>query len=214
LGKKKKILNKNFREIESRFLKEDNRMIILGKSLSKKTFLKGGLISLILVFMLFSCASSPKEFDPNITDPQMVVDPDTIRLGVAKLTKTQIVFRGKGFQPEDSVFIELLDVKKKGQVANIPIADGNVDQKGYFTAKVGTLVKVSELLRAKIGSNEKMENIIIVTQPPMPEGVYRARAVSMESDKKAECNLTVKGPSILDRIKDWIGCILGKIVKK
>ena len=76
------------------------------------------------------------------------------------------------------------------------------------------LVKVSELLRAKIGSNEKMETIIIVTQPPMPEGVYTAKATSMESDLTAECQLVVKGPSLMDRFKDWIGGLLGKIVKK
>ena len=189
-------------------------MIKMKKRSSDKTCLNLGLLSFILVFMFIGCASSPKEFDPNSAGPQLIVEPDTIRLGVAKLTKTKIVFRGKGFQPEDSVFIKLLGVKKGDTVVDIPLADGNVDQKGFFSAKVETLVKVSELLRAKLGSNKKMENIIIITQPPVAEGVYTARAVSMESDKKAECKLVVKGPSILDRIKDWIGCLLGKIVKK
>lgn len=41
-----------------------------------------------------------------------------------------------------------------------------------------------------------------------------ARAVSMESDNKAECQLLLKGPSVLDRFKDWMGKILGKIVKE
>ena len=59
-----------------------------------------------------------------------------------------------------------------------------------------------------------METIIIITNPPMPAGVYTARAVSMLSDKKAECSLKVKGPSVIDRVKDWLGIKLGKIVKK
>jgi hypothetical protein len=59
-----------------------------------------------------------------------------------------------------------------------------------------------------------MENIIIITRPPMPVGTYRSKAVSMLSDREAECILKVKGPSLIDRIKDWIGAKLGKIVKK
>lgn len=144
----------------------------------------------------------------------MIVEPSTIRLGVATLTKTSIVFRGKDFDPGDSVFINLTGVKKKDKVVDIPIADGNVDKNGDFTAKVGTLAKVGELLRAQIGENKKMKTIIIVTQPPIPEGVYTAKAVSMESDKTAECKLQVKGPSMIDRLKDWLGVMLGKIQKE
>ena len=189
-------------------------MITLKEWLSNETCLRGGLISLVVVFMFIGCASSPKDFDDAIKGPQMIVEPETIRLGIAKLKDTEIVFKGKGFQPEDSVFIELLGVKQNDKTVNIPVADGNVDKNGYFAAKVSILVKVSELLRAKIGSNEKMETIIIVTQPPMPEGVYTAKATSMESDLTAECQLVVKGPSFMDRFKDWIGGLLGKIVKK
>lgn len=184
------------------------------KCISGGMILRGGLLLFVLIFMFVGCASSPKQFDPKVTGPQIVVDPDTIRLGVAKIMKTQIVFRGKGFEPDDSVFITLLSVKKKDKVLDVPVADGNVDKNGFFTAKVGTLAKVGELLRAKIGSNEKMENVIIISQPAIPEGVYTARAVSMESDRKAECKLEIKGPSLLDRLKDWIGGKLGKIQKK
>ena len=59
-----------------------------------------------------------------------------------------------------------------------------------------------------------MENIIVVTQPPMPAGTYTAKAVSMDSDKKAECKLTVREPSAMDRFKDWMGVQMGKIEKK
>jgi hypothetical protein len=189
-------------------------MDTIAKWFSNEACVKGWLISLVVIFMFIGCASSPKQFDPKITGPQMIVEPGTIRLGIAKLKDTEIVFRGKGFQPEDSVFIKLLDVKKGDKVVDIPVADGNVNSDGSFTAKVGILPKINELLNAQIGSDEEMETIIIVTQPPIASGVYTARAVSMESDLTAECQLVVKDPSLLDRLKDWIGGLLGKIVKK
>jgi hypothetical protein len=182
--------------------------------LSKDSLVKAGLISFVFIFMIIGCASSPKEFDPNTTGPQMIVEPDTIRLGVARMKDMKIVFRGKGFQPEDSIFVKLLGVDKNGEKTDVPVADGNVDENGYFKAEVGILVKITELLRAKLGSNEKMENIVIITQPPIPAGTYTAQAVSMESEKEAQCELVIKGPSLLDRLKDWIGGLLGKIQKK
>ena len=184
------------------------------KYLATALFHNGGLFFFIVIFMFAGCATAKKEFDPNVTGPQMIVEPETIRLGVAKLMGTEIVFRGKGFEPDDSVFVQLLGVEKKGERVDIPIADGNVDQKGSFTAKVGMITKLTDLLRAKTGMNDKMESVLIITQPPIPEGVYTARAVSMESDRKAECKLTIKGPSCIDSIKDWIGGLMGKIEKK
>ena len=184
------------------------------KHLANALFRNGGLFFFIVIFMFAGCATAKKEFDPNVTGPQMIVEPETIRLGVAKLMGTEIVFRGKGFEPGDSVFVQLLGVEKKGERVDIPIADGNVDQKGGFTAKVGRITKLTDLLRAKLGMNDKMESILIITQPPIPEGVYTLKAVSTESDKTAECTITIKGPSCMDSIKDWIGGLLGKIEKK
>ena len=48
----------------------------------------------------------------------------------------------------------------------------------------------------------------------MPPGIYTARAKSMLADIKAECTLEVKGPSLFDTIKDWLGVKLGKIIKQ
>jgi hypothetical protein len=196
-------------------------MNIIRRWLSKEACMKGGLISLIIIFMVIGCATAQKEFDPNVKGPQMIVEPETIRLGVARVMKTQFVFKGKGFLPEDSVFIELLGVKKKEKVVDIPIFDGDVDKNGYFNiqSKPGydpadLTFKIGILLRAKTGTNKKGETMIVVTQPPIPEGVYTVKAVSMESDITAESKLTIKGPSLLDRVKDWIGGLMGKIEKK
>jgi hypothetical protein len=144
------------------------------KKLLRKELFFGGLVSVVFIFMVTGCAAPPKGFDPKIKCPQMIVEPGAISLGVAKLTKTPVV----------------------------------------FTARVGTLIKVSEILRARLGSNKKMQNIIVVSQPPISPRTYTARAVSMESDKIAVCKLVVKAPSTGDSFKDWMGVRLGKIVKK
>jgi hypothetical protein len=179
-----------------------------------RAILTGGLVSCFLILLIVGCATAQKEFDPNIKDPQMIAEPHEIRLGIARVMKMEIVFKGKGFQPGDSVFVTLMGVNKGEAVVDIPIANGEVDRDGFFNAKIGKLAKISELLRVELGENEKLETIIIVTQPPIAEGVYTARAVSMESDKTAECQLVLKGPSIIDRFKDWMGGVLGKIVKE
>src|SRR4030042_4240240 len=60
------------------------------------------------VFISPGCASPPKTLDRSMTRPQVIVNPDTIRLGVAKLMGTKIVFEGAGFKAGDSIFITLL----------------------------------------------------------------------------------------------------------
>ncbi len=183
----------------------------------KKDLIRFLTISSLLVFsgILFTgCSESGKTLNKGVKGPQIVVNPETVRLGVAKMKGTKFVFSGSGFEPGDSVFIKLLNVPVDGKKVDLSIASADVEKDGTFNAKVGILTKVSDFLRAKIGSNEKMENIIIITKAPMPAGIYTARAISMLSDKKAECTLKVKGPSLIDRIKDWLGTLLGKIVKK
>lgn len=176
----------------------------------------------ILVSLNFAgCSHTEKAFNPDISGPQMICEPDVVRLGVAKVMDTQFAFRGKGFQPEDSVFISMLGVKKGDKKIDIPVFEGEVDKNGCFEIKTkpgydpaGLTFKIGILLRAKTGSNEEGETILVVSEPPIPEGAYTMKAVSMESDKKAECSLMIKGPSFMDRIKDWIGGLMGKIVKK
>jgi len=175
------------------------------------------IISLLIfssIFLISGCSGAAKTLDKGIKGPQVIVNPGTVRLGVAKMKGTKIVFSGSGFEPGDSVFIQLLNVPVNGKKTDLSIAAADVEKNGTFNATVGILTKISDLLRAKLGSNKKMETIIIVTNPPMPAGAYTARAVSMLSDKKAECTLNIKGPSLIDRLKDWLGVKLGKIVKK
>ena len=166
------------------------------------------------ILLISGCSGPAKTLDTAVKGPQVVVNPETIRLGVSTLRSAEFVFSGSGFEPGDSVFINLLNVPVDEKKDDIPIASADVEEDGTFNAAVETLAKVSDFLGGEIGSNEKLENIIIITGPPMPVGTYTARAVSMLSDEKAECNLNVKGPSLIDKLKDWIGGLLGKIVRK
>jgi hypothetical protein len=71
-----------------------------------------------------------------------------------------------------------------------------------------------EILRADVTFDEKFQNVVVISQPPIPKAVYRAKAASMISKQTAETKLTVKGPTIIDSLKDWIGGLTGKIRHK
>jgi hypothetical protein len=174
-----------------------------------------GVLLVASIFLLISgCAEQAKALNPGMKDPQLIVNPESIRLGVAKVMETDIVFSGSGFEPGDSVFIKLLGVPVNGEKKDLAIASADVEKDGTFNAPVGKLTKASDFLRAEIGENKKGKPAPVISQPPMPAGTYTAQAVSMLSDIKAQCTLEVKKPSLLDRLKDWIGAMLGKIIKK
>ena len=172
------------------------------------------LIAACGVFLISGCSQPVKALDKSVPAPQLIVNPDTVRMGIARIIDTNIVFSGAGFEPNDSVFIELLDVPMNGKRNNLAIADSNVGKDGTFHASVGKLTKISDFLRASLGTNKKGENAPVITGPPMPPGTYTVRATSMLADKKAECTLEIQGPSLFDRIKDWLGVKLGKIIKE
>ncbi len=180
----------------------------------KMIFTVVALLALSGVFLISGCSGSAKTLDMSVKGPQMIVNPQTVRVGIARIIDTNLVFSGAGFEPGDSVFIELLEVPMNGEKLNLAIADGNVGKDGIFHAPVEKLTKISDFLRASLGTNEKGENAPVITRPPMPPGVYTARAKSMLADITAECTLEVKGPSLFDRIKDWLGVKMGKIIKK
>jgi hypothetical protein len=196
------------------FTKEDSKMIFIQKNRFSAILFLIILILTIGLFLLSGCKSANK-LNPDVTDPQIIVNPDTIRLGVAHITGTEIVFEGSGFQPDDSVFISLVgpdDIK-------VAVADSRVYPDGKFTAKVTPLAKVTGILKASItgtfASDGKYNQILVVTQDPIPTGTYTAVATGMMSNQKAEVKFTISEPNLLDNIKDWLGKKAGKIqVKK
>jgi hypothetical protein len=172
------------------------------------------LFALLGAFLISGCAGSAKTLDQSVQGPQIIVNPQQVRTGIARILDTDIVFSGAGFQPDDSVFIQLLDVPVEGEKRNIAIAEANVEKDGTFDAAVGKLTKISDFLQASLGTNKKGENAPVITGPPMPPGTYTAQATSMLADRTAECPLEIKGASLFDRIKDWLGVKMGKIIKK
>jgi hypothetical protein len=169
------------------------------------------LVSLVSVclFMLSGCSSPPKKLDPSKSGPQMIVNPETIRLGIAKVLDTVIVFEGSGFKPKESIYIELLGPNQ----TKLVVAESIIQPDGAFKAEVSKLTRITEFLRADANfeTGKKYKEFVIISQPPIPEGVYTAKVVCMSSDMTAETKLTVKGPSILDSTKDFLGKKLGKI---
>jgi hypothetical protein len=167
----------------------------------RKTVL--GFITLVCFVIISGCSSPPKKIDLSKSGPQVIVNPETIRLGIAKVLDTKILFEGSGFKPKDSIYIELLGPNQ----TKLVVAESLIQPDGAFTAEVSKLTRITEILRADAGFEieKKYKEFVIITQPPIPEGVYTARVICMSSDMTAETKLNVKGPSILDSTKDFLG---------
>ncbi len=220
-------------------------MVIKQKNRFSRILFLAGIVIAGSGFLLPGCAlRAPNTINPAVAGPQLAVNPDSIRLGVANLMGTDIIFEGAGFQPGDSVFISFArantDNMALGSLTNrivnpdgtftfiIPagpdtkefiVADGKVNPNGTFTATITRLTKVTELLRADLAISTYSEDgqydqPLVMTQEPIPPGIYTARATGMLSDQKAETKFTIVNPSITDRLKDWIGKKLGKIIDK
>jgi hypothetical protein len=168
-----------------------------------------GLITLACFVVVSGCSSPPKKLDPSKSWPQVIVNPETLRLGIAKVLDTIIVFEGSGFKPKDSTYIELLGPNQ----TKLVVAESLIQPDGTFKAEVSKLTRITEILRADASFEieKKYKEFVIISQPPIPEGAYTAKVVCMSSDLTAETKLTVKGPSILDSTKDLLGKMLGKI---
>src|SRR4030043_762004 len=171
-----------------------------------------GFITLVCFVMVSGCASPPKTLNPTISGPQLVMNPETVRLGVVKMRDTNIVFEGSGFQSKagDSVLITLKGPNETKVIAS----EAPIKPDGTFNAPVPALTKIMEFLRADVTFNEKFENVVMISQPPIPKGIYRAKVESMISKQTAETKLTVKGKTVIDSLKDWIGKLTGKIQYK
>lgn len=163
-------------------------------------------------FLLSGCSKSSNTFEPHWSGPQIIVNPDSIRMGVANVMGTDIEFEGWGFRPNDTVFISI-----KGRSNNeVIVADARVKPNGTFKASVSMLTKAMELLNSDIVFDTYSEDgtynsVLIRQKDPVPSGVYIATATGLISDETAQTVITFSDPSRMDRFKDWIGVKLGKI---
>lgn len=180
--------------------------------LKRRNSMFGSWMGFGFLIILLGCASPPKTLDPSISGPQLIVNPETIRLGVVKMRDTNIVFEGSGFQAKagDSVLITLKGPNETKVVA----AEAPIQSNGTFKAAIPPLTKIMEFLRADVTFDEKFQNVVVISQPPIPKGVYTARVDSMISKQTTETKLAVKGKTVIDSLKDWIGKITGKIQYK
>jgi len=177
---------------------------------NQKKVLFWRLMILACLIIVWGCANTPKTLDPSVSGPQVIVNPEFIRLSVSKLKDTNIVFEGSGFKSGDSVLITLLGPNE----TKVFVAEAPIKPDGTFKAPVPPLTKFMEILRADVTFDEKFQNVVVISQPPIPRGVYTAKAGSMISKQTAETKLTVKGPTVIDSLKDWIGGLTGKIQHK
>ncbi|HDQ04300.1 MAG TPA: hypothetical protein ENN23_07025 [Deltaproteobacteria bacterium] len=188
-------------------------MISTHSSLFTKIRVAAVLLVMACIFLLSGCSCSNK-LDKSITGPQVVVNPDVIRLGVANVTGMDIIFEGSGFQPDDSVFITLAGPKD----TQVAVADSKVNPDGTFQAAVTPLAKVTGILRANItgtySEDGKYNQILVITQDPIKPGVYTAVATGMLSDQSAETKITFRRPAAANSLKDWLGKRTGKIQDK
>jgi hypothetical protein len=177
---------------------------------------KRALFSILLISvcltLLSGCSTPPKKLDPSISGPQMIVNPENVRLGVVKMRDTNIVFEGAGFQAKagESVLITLTGPSE----TKVIVAEAPIQQNGTFKAAVPPLTKIMEFLRADVTFDEKFENVVVISKPPIPKGVYTAKVESMMSKQTAETKLTVKGKTVIDSFKDWVGKLKGRIQYK
>lgn len=179
-----------------------------------KILISSVLVALAGSFFLSGCSTKTMTLNPGITDPQLIVNPASIRLGVAKVAGTDIVFEGSGFKPEDSVFISLIGPGD----TDVALANGTVGADGTFKAVASPLAKVTGILRANISGNYDEDGsynqFVVVSKPPVPPGVYTARAMAMLSGQTAETDFIIKEAAGAEQLQDWLGMKLGKIVDK
>jgi hypothetical protein len=183
-----------------------------------KRFLRLGLsVFTVVVLLVFTigCTTAPKVLDRSLSGPQLVMNPQVIPLGVAKLMDTNIVFEGSGFKPGDTVFVSLVGQKD----VDVSLVLTKVQANGTFRAEVGQsslakLAKITGILRANIVTNEAFDSVVVLTGPTIPAGAYTARATSLNSSITAETPVTVAEPTFFNRIMDGIANMLGKIEDK
>jgi hypothetical protein len=167
-------------------------------------------IILACLIIVWGCKGTPKTLDPYVSGPQVIVNPETICLSVSKLKDTNIVFEGSGFRSGDSILVTLIGPDG----TKVFVAEAPIKPDGTFKAPVPPLTKFMEILRADVTFDEKFQNVVVISRPPIPKGVYAAKAGGMISKQTAETKLTVEGPTVIDSLKDWIGGLTGKIKHK
>ncbi len=175
----------------------------------------GFTLWMLVIFMLMICGCTPKKKEieglfTNYPGPQIAVEPYVVSLGIATMLKTPIEIGGLGFDPGDSVVVNIVGGAEKEKIT-IPINTWLVSDTGGFKIIISKEIKMLELLKLDLDPADNKPTIVRDTIPPGP---YVIKAESVKSDKKAECVIRFDAPNKMDRIKDWIQVKLRKIKKR
>ena len=184
---------------------------------NRRSMVKIGFIFVVAIMLSIGCSSGPKSlkaFDENIKNPQLIVAPETISLGVATIMGTDIIFKGRAFGPKEKIMLVLRGIDEKNKEVEITLGFGKTGEDGNFTEEVDKMSKVFNILRADAEFLPDDKKVLLISIPPIPEGIYEATAVGNISDRKAKCTLIFQDPTIIDKIKDFVGRVfLGKMKK-
>jgi hypothetical protein len=183
------------------------------KNPCRKSFPKGALLFAALLLVFVGCAAEKKHFDESVKGAQVIVEPDTLHLGVVRMLTKDISFRGRGFIPNEGYCVYLRGDEERTRSVDVPICCGVVDEKGAFDDKAKTLVKADYLLNADFTTGKK-GYLVIINKPPVPEGKYKAVATGFDSKIEAQTPVIIKGPTLKDHVMDWVGQLLGKVKKE
>ncbi len=184
---------------------------------NRRRMVKIGLIFVVTIMLSIGCSSGPKSlkvFDENIKNPQLIVAPETISLGVATIMGTDIILKGRGFGPKEKIMLVLRGIDEKNKEVEITLGFGKTGEDGTFTEEVDKMSKVFNILRADAEFLPDDKKVLLISSPPIPGGIYEATAVGNISDRKAKSTLTFQDPTMIDKIKDFVGRVfLGKMKK-
>lgn len=168
------------------------------------------LLLIISVCLVGACAKKlpePEGFFSDYEGPQIAVTPTTAKLGITTLLKTQIVIGGRGFQPGDTVFVDLIGVSKTSDV-KIPVDSMTVSGDGTFAMLMSEKAKKDGILKME---TDPVDGKPVVVRDPISPGMYYFRAISVNSNRKAECLIEFVPPGKMDRFKDKLASWFGKI---
>jgi len=179
----------------------------------RKSFQRGALLIAALFLVFAGCAAEKKQFDESIKGAQVIVEPDTLHLGVVRMLTKDIAFRGRGFTPGEGYCVYLRGDEEHTRSVDVPICCGVVDEKGGFDDKAKTLVKADYLLNADFTTGKK-GYLVIINKPPVPEGKYLAVATGFDSKTEAQTGVIIEGPTLKDHVMDWVGQLMGKVKKE
>ena len=220
IGKAKNRLSDWVRNVETgRFtspanpsLIQEDAMVAITSIIRKVKPLRLGAAFILVVFMV-GCAPPKKHVEgifSNYPGPQIAVEPYIVRLGISTLLKTPIRIGGSGFDPGDSVFIDIVGGTEDNRIS-VPINSWLVSDTGAFNVLISKEIKMKDLLRL---DRDPADRKPIIVRDTIPPGAYVVKAESVKSGKKAECVIQFEAPSKMDRFKDWIQVKLRKIKKK